>query len=98
MNVQLVLNTSPALEDDLMDFLASRDNGQAFTYFPVFGHGSGLHGMSIAEQVSGRRRRVQFELVLDESEVEQLLDDLREQLGGDITFWQLPVQRFGRLS
>lgn len=98
MKVLLVLNTAPALEDDLADFLLAHAAGQGFTTYEVNGHGEGLHDMSIAEQVSGRRRRVQFELALDDSAVDGLLAKIQAEVGRDVVYWQLPLQRFGRLD
>jgi hypothetical protein len=55
--------------------------------------------MSIAEQVAGRRNRMQFEIVLGADGLETLLARLREALPvRDVIWWVLPVLRSGRLA
>ena len=55
--------------------------------------------MTIAEQVAGRRDRIQFEVVLDSGLLEQTLMKLKEAFPTpDVIYWVLPVLRSGRLS
>ena len=54
--------------------------------------------MTIAEQVEGRRNRVQFEIVLEEEFLEILLQQLKQAFPvPDIIYWVLPVTKSGRL-
>jgi hypothetical protein len=96
MNSLLLLNLAPELEDDMVDYLLSVSSISGFTSYPVRGHGEHSY-LSIAEQVSGRRKRVQFEIVLAASDVEALLSGLPE-VGSGIKYWELPVSRFGRVE
>ena len=86
MNTLLVLNITPELEEELVDYLLSREEVGGFTSYPVHGHGA-QGRLSIAEQVSGRRKRVQFEILLPEP----------QEVGKGIHYWQLSVIRSGHL-
>jgi nitrogen regulatory protein PII len=96
MNVLLVLNITPELEEELVDYLLSLEEVGGFTSYPVHGHGE-QGRLSIAEQVSGRRKRVQFEILLPEQQVDNLIAGLAEEVGKGIHYWQLPVMRSGHL-
>ncbi len=96
MNVLLVLNITPELEEELVDYLLSREEVGGFTSYPVHGHGE-QGRLSIAEQVSGRRKRVQFEILLPEPQVDNLIAGLAEEVGKGIHYWQLSVIRSGHL-
>ena len=97
MPAKLVLNINPKFEEELVDALLSMDAVSGFTSMPVSGSGSHRH-MSLAEQVTGRRKRVQFELLLDDAHVGDVLAQLRQQLGGNIFYRVEPVARFGKLE
>lgn len=91
----LVLNIPPELEDELVDYLLSLSTVHGFTSYPARGHGE--HGnLSLAEQVTGRRNRIQFELVLPANDAEQIIAGLRDQVGTDIFYWQQPIISSGR--
>lgn len=97
METLLVLNIGPELEEDLVDYLLQLDCVGGFTSYPVRGHGR--HGaMSLAEQVSGRRKRTQVEIHLNATDVAQVLAGLATQVGRDITYWQQPVSGYGRID
>ncbi|WP_297186040.1 DUF3240 family protein [uncultured Porticoccus sp.] len=96
MNTLLVLNITPELEEELVDYLLSREEVGGFTSYPVHGHGE-QGRLSIAEQVSGRRKRVQFEILLPEPQVDNLIAGLAEEVGKGIHYWQLSVIRSGHL-
>ena len=98
MDQLLRLNIPPSLEEDMVDFLLAADEIQGFQSAEVRGHGQ-VGAMSIAEQVAGRRRRVQFEIVLDAGATDTLLDRLRGDFPvRDVVYWVLPVTRSGRLA
>lgn len=97
MNVLLILNTNPELEEDLVDYLLGLDCISGFTSYPVRGHGH--HGnLSVAEQVTGRRKRLQVEMVMPETDVETVLAGLADRVGRDISWWVQPVSAFGSLN
>lgn len=95
MATLLTINLPPALEEDLVDYLLTVDTLKGFTSYHAMGHGE-HDNLSIAEQVSGRRKRIQFEILLeDESEAEHIVSGLATQVGKDIKYWQLPVNGLG---
>ncbi|WP_461516350.1 DUF3240 family protein [Porticoccus sp.] len=96
MTTLLVLNITPELEEDLVDYLLSSADVSGFTSYPVHGHGE-QHNLSIAEQVSGRRKRLQFEILLAEEQAKNLIAGLTDQVGRGIHYWQLPVIASGRV-
>lgn len=92
------LVVSPQVEDTLVDWLLARDEVPGFTSAPVSGHGSSIHSMSLAEQVSGRRRQVLFQLHLPTAQSEGLVVALKEDFGNSgIHYWLTPVVACGRL-
>ena len=99
MNQQclLRLNIPPNLEEDVVDLLLTSENVPGFQSYPTRGHGR-VGAMTIAEQVEGRRNRVQFEIVLDSLLLEALLEKLKKSLPvQDIIYWVSPVSESGRL-
>jgi hypothetical protein len=95
MHILLVLNLPPALEEDLVDYLLSLDCVGGFTSYAVQGHGE-HENLSIAEQVSGRRKRVQFEMLIEQAHYEQIIGQLTAKVGKDILYWQMPIANIGR--
>ncbi|MEJ8566522.1 DUF3240 family protein [Elongatibacter sediminis] len=97
MEYLLRLNIPPNLEEDVVDFLLGSDGIKGFQSLPVRGHG--LAGaMSIAEQVAGRRQRIQFEIMLDADRLDALLQRLEEAFPvRDAIYWVTPIVRSGRL-
>jgi hypothetical protein len=97
--VLVVINIPPALEEPLVDWLLERESGVGFTSYAVHGH-SAQHGhLSVAEQVRGRQRRLQFEVDLEVPQLAQFLagltgkfggTDLRYRVSAVITFAHLP--------
>ncbi len=94
----LRLNIPPGLEEDVVDLLLASSEIRGYQSYPTRGHGQ-VGSMSIAEQVAGRRDRIQFEVVLDEAVLEQVLGALKEAFPvPDVIYWVLPILRSGRLS
>jgi len=99
MNQQclLRLNIPPSLEEDVVDLLLASEDIPGFQSYPTRGHGQ-VGAMTIAEQVEGRRNRVQFEIVLESENLESLLQNLKDSFPvPDIIYWVLPVTKSGRL-
>lgn len=90
--VLVILNVPPAIEEPVVDWLLSREGGGGFTSFPVAGHSSAHEGLSAAEQVTGRRRRHQFEVRLPAAALDRFLAGISTDFGAaDIRYWVLPV-------
>lgn len=96
MKTMLVLNVPPVLEEDLVDYLLGHPDIDGFTSFAAAGHGAAGSSLSIAEQVTGRRKRIQFEIIMASDEVSRITDSLGIEVGPDIVYWQIPVQGWGR--
>jgi hypothetical protein len=96
MQTLLVLNVSPQVEEDLIDYLLQADGVSGFTAQTVYGHGP-EGSMTLAEQVTGRRKRLQASVLLSEEYVAGVLAGLASQVGGDIVWWQQPVSASGRI-
>ena len=93
---RLTLTITPNLEDALSDYLLSLEEVGGFTSYPVRGHGENRQ-LSIAEQVTGRQKRIQFELILATEDVPRVLGGLKQHVGGDIFFWYQDINGSGRL-
>ena len=94
----LRLNIPPGLEEDIVDLLLADPEIKGYQSYPIRGPGR-VGAMSIAEQVAGRRDRIQFEIVLDSDLLEQTLQKLKEAFPTpDVIYWVLPVLQSGRLA
>jgi hypothetical protein len=97
MQTLLILNINPRLEEDLVDYLLSKNYMEGFTSYAVHGHG--IHSdMSLTEQVSGRRKRLQVEAILEKENVSELLAGLKENVGTDIVYWEQNISNKGRID
>lgn len=94
----LRLNVPPGLEEDVVDLLLANPGIRGYQSYPIRGHGR-IGAMTVAEQVVGRRNRIQFEIVLDSDLLESTLQSLKTQFPTpDVIYWVLPVLQSGRLS
>ena len=93
--VLLVMNFNPDLEEDMVDYLLGLVVVAGFTSYPVRGHGEN-ENLTVAEQVTGQRRRLQTELLLEQENVDLVLAGLKEAVGRDIVWWLQPVLKSGR--
>lgn len=93
----LVLNIPPELEEDLIDYLLSLASISGFTSYEARGHGSDVT-LSISEQVSGRRKRLQFEVLIEDEEIQSLLDGLSGEVGKDIAYWEQLIDNLGHID
>lgn len=94
----LRLNIPPGLEEDVVDLLLASPDITGYQSYPIRGHGSG-GAMTAAEQVAGRRDRIQFEIVLAPEVLEPTLERLRAAFPlSDAIYWVLPVMQSGRLG
>lgn len=95
----VILNTPPGLEETVVDWLLERKQDAGFTSIVAHGHSTRHSHMSVAEQVSGRQRRLQFHIQMPSSDIDEFLDSLAASLGGsDIHYDVVPVLRSGRLG
>ncbi len=98
-DVMLTLIVPVALEGAIVDWLLDHIPERGFTSSLAFGHSEATANMSLAEQVSGRRRGIRFEVVCCESEAGQHIEALRETFAeSGIHFWLMPIMASGRLA
>ena len=96
--VLAVITSPPSLEIQLVDWLLSQNSGAGFSSMKINGHSTRHDHLSIAEQVSGRQRRVQFQVQLGSGALDQFLESLkREFAGADLHYWVVPLLAGGHL-
>lgn len=94
----LTLIAAPGVEEPLVDWLLQYEAQYGFVSFRVDGHSSQLDGLTLAEQVAGRRRLIRFQMCVDENELAFLLDRLKLDFpGSGIQYWVVPVTASGRI-
>jgi hypothetical protein len=92
----ITLNVPPALEGMVVDNLLTLEFERGFSGFPVYAHHHQNQGLSIAEQVTGRQKRIRFQMYVDGENLAKLLVNLREEFSGSgIQYWVMPVLENG---
>ena len=88
----LTLIADPSLEEVLVDWLLEYEVSYGFTSSRIDGHSSRLEGLTLAEQVAGRRHLLCFAMCVDGRELEFLLARLKLDFQGTgIQYWVVPV-------
>ncbi len=88
----VTLNVPPSLEEAVVDCLLMLESEHGFCSFPVNSHDHKNEGLSLAEQVSGRQKKIRFQMYMPESGLTALLTQLRDEFSGSgIRYWVLPV-------
>ncbi|QSA96611.1 DUF3240 family protein [Methylococcus sp. EFPC2] len=94
----ITLTVSPSIEEALVDWLLGLETTRGFTSFPVHGHSSQLQGLSLAEQVAGRKKQVRFQIHLPERETAEFIARLQQDFQGTgLHYWISPVTESGHL-
>ncbi len=97
--VLLSLVVSPSIEDVLTDWLLERDEVKGFSSFRINGHGASAHAMTLAEQVTGRRAQVLFQIAMETEEAERLVEGIKQEFSGSgIYFWLASLRDAGHLA
>jgi len=90
----VMLTVSPQMEDEVVDWLLGDPDTTGFTTVPAFGHGGPHHLLSIAEQVAGKRARVQFQIVTSAPRAAALLTGFERAFpGANAHAWAVPLMR-----
>jgi len=88
----VTLNVPTSLEEVIVDCLLTFESEHGFSSFPVYAHDHRNEGLSLAEQVSGRQKRLRFQMYVEEEVLNALLARLREEFSGaGIRYWVMPV-------
>ena len=96
----LMLVVAHELEEMVIDVLLEHEDiVRRFASYPVDAHGARIGYANVAEQVRGRSRRVEFQLLMLREHIDGLLAALRERLPrAELTYWALPLLTYGRIN
>ncbi|MEJ2061502.1 MAG: DUF3240 family protein [Gammaproteobacteria bacterium] len=95
----LVITVPPSLEDALSDWLISQEQPIGFSSTPVNGHGEGHEGYTLAEQVRGSRRNIQFQIQTTQVRAREMLAGMQHDFHhAELRYWIMPLLDGGRLS
>lgn len=94
----LVLVAPPQMEEPLVDFLLESEGFSGFSLQKI--DGSPAHGaLTLAEQVTGRKRQVMFQVHAGCVEVRALVAQLGETFrGAGLHYWIAPLIEAGPIS
>jgi lipid-binding SYLF domain-containing protein len=94
----LTLHISPSLEEAVVDCLLTLDNPQGFSFYPINAQNQNTEGLSIDEQVSGRRRKISFQMYADKKNIAVVLNQLKADFSGSgMQYWVSPVVERGEI-
>lgn len=97
-NYLVTLIAAPSLEETLVDWLLSHEGRYGFTSSCVAGHASRHEGLSLEEQVAGRKKQVRFEMHVRQADLTGLLEGLKDDFAGTgLHYWVSPVLDCGNL-
>ncbi len=95
----MTLVCAPDIEEKLLDVLLTAAGNEVFTSTPGFSHGTAQGRLSPVEQVMGRSRSVQVQIIVTEDEMAQLLQQLRATFTGTgLRYWALPLAGQGEIA
>ncbi len=95
----VTVNVAPAFEERVADWLLARDTVAGFTSYLAFGHSARHDGLTAAEQVSGRQRRVEFRAEIEAAALDDFVAALHARFAGaDLYYSVMPILRSGHLQ
>jgi hypothetical protein len=94
----LTIIAPPSLEDALVDWLLEEPRIEGFSTAEVHGHGIRQTELTLLEQVTGRQRRIQFQVQADPDTVEYLIRQMQALFTGTGLYYLVtPVTAYGRI-
>ena len=88
----------PAVEETVLDQLLLSLGSSTFTRLEAHGHGLDPAHLNISEQVQGRARQVQIQIILSEADAGKVLAELKQSLPQvPIFHWLMPVLSAGEI-
>jgi hypothetical protein len=88
----MTINVPPSLEEPMVDCLLTFEAEHGFSSLPVNAHDHKNEGLSLAEQVTGRQRKIRFQMYVDAEDMDDLIQRLRKDFSGSgIQYWVIPV-------
>ena len=95
----LTLVSPPEIEEKLLDTLLEVAGNEVFTSTPTFSHGTAHGRLSSTEQVMGRSRSVQVQILVKHDELDQLLAALRTGFAGTgLRYWVTSLTQAGEIK
>ena len=95
----LTLICARELEERLLDTLLTNANDEAFTSTPTFSHGMAPGRLSNSEQVLGRSRSVQVQIVTTADELAALTELLKTEFKGTgLRYWASALTAEGEVA
>ena len=88
----ITFNVPSSLEENFVDRLLLFESKHGFNSVPVHDHHHQSQGLSLAEQVRGRQKKIRFQIVVDADQLSQLLIQIKQEFAGaGIQYWVVPV-------
>lgn len=95
----LTLLCPPTLEEKLLDMLLITPAVSLFTSTPTAAHGASAGQLSASEQVLGRARATQIQVLFASADKESLLASIQQQFGGTgLRYWIAPILEHGEFA
>ncbi|PPD19076.1 MAG: hypothetical protein CTY18_06560 [Methylomonas sp.] len=92
----VTLNVPASLEEAMVDCLLVFESEHGFSSFQVNAHDHKNVGLSLLEQVSGRQKKIRFQIYVPETGLAPFLAELKQRFtGANINYWVLPVFEHG---
>lgn len=89
----------PLQEERLLDLLLMSAGSEIFTSAAVSAHGVSSGHLSASEQVLGRARATQVQVLIAQQDKEALLAAIRESFPGvHLRYWVTPVIEMGKIA
>ena len=94
----LTLLCPPAIEEKLLDLLLLSSNATVFTSAPIAAHGLAVAKLSQTEQVQGRARATEVQVIFAAADKTTLLEHIRQQFAGTgLRYWVTTVVEAGEI-
>ncbi|MDD5035119.1 MAG: DUF3240 family protein [Methylococcaceae bacterium] len=94
----ITLTVSPAIEEAMVDWLLQFETHAGFTSFPVNGHSSREEGLTLSEQVAGRKKQMRFQMHLPVDDIPDFMSRLKQDFAGaGLHYWVSPVMETGHI-
>lgn len=95
----LTLLSPPEIEEKLLDALLEVVGNGVFTSTPTFSHGTAHGRFDSTEQVMGRGRSVQVQILVEHDQLDELLAALRSGFAGTgLRYWVTSLTQAGDIE
>ena len=95
----LTLICPPAVEEKLLDLLLMLPNTTVFTSTATAAHGMAHDNLDQTEQVLGRARATEIQVIVAAADKTALLDAIRQQFyGAGLRYWVTAVAETGEIA